>query len=164
MAYYYPMPRINVTTFVAAPTERVFDLSRSIDLHRKSMQQFSEEPVQGKRNGLISEGEDVTWKAKHLLKTRFLKVKVTFLKKPEAFTDEQVEGDFKMMKHEHIFKPCDNGTIMIDIFHFETPYGFFGKMINKFYLTRYMQTLLEQRNKMIKETAESNQWKNYLTF
>lgn len=158
------MPRINVTTFVAAPQDRVFDLSRSIDLHRKSMQKFSEEAVQGKRNGLINEGEDVTWKAKHLFKTRFLKTKITSLQRPNIFIDEQVEGDFAMMKHEHIFKPCENGTIMIDIFYFETPYGFFGKMINQFYLTKYMQTLLEQRNLMIKQTAESNQWKNYLTF
>jgi len=156
------MPRINVTTFVAAPPERVFDLSRSIDLHRKSMQEYGEEAVQGKRNGLINEGEDVTWKAKHLFKARFLKTKITSLQRPSAFTDEQVEGDFTMMKHEHIFKPCENGTIMIDIMYFETPYGFFGEMINRFYLTRYMQTLLEHRNKMIKQTAESNQWKNYL--
>lgn len=158
------MPRIHLTTFVEAPPERVFDLSRSIDLHRQSMQHYKEEPVQGKRNGLISEGEDVTWKAKHLLRTRFLKTKITFLQRPAAFTDEQAEGDFKMMKHEHIFKPCDNGTFMIDIFHFEIPYGFLGKMINQFYLTRYMQTLLEHRNKMIKQTAESNQWKNFLMF
>ena len=76
------MPRINVTTFVAAPQDRVFDLSTSIDLHRKSMQKFSEEAVQGKRNGLINEGEDVTWKAKHLFKTRFLKTKITSLQRP----------------------------------------------------------------------------------
>lgn len=92
-----------------------------------------------------------------------MKVRVTAFKRPDSFTDEQVDGDFKKMKHEHIFKPCDNGTIMIDYFDFETPYGFAGKMINQFYLAKYMQALLEQRNKMIKQTAESNQWKNYLT-
>ena len=29
------MPTIHLTTFVAAPAQRVFDLARSIDLHRK---------------------------------------------------------------------------------------------------------------------------------
>ena len=52
-----------------------------------------------------------------------------------------------MMKHEHHFKPCENGTIMIDIFHFETPYGAFGKLFNKLYLTTYIRSLIEQRNK-----------------
>ena len=34
------------------------------------------------------------------------------------FIDEQIKGDFKMMKHEHHFKPCENGTIMIDLVEF----------------------------------------------
>ena len=68
-----------------------------------------------------------------------------------------------MMKHQHFFKPCDNGTIMIDIFQFETPYKIIGTLVNKIYLTRYMKTLLEERNKVIKETAEGTRWKNYLS-
>ena len=31
------MPLIHLTTFIAAPAERVFDLSRSIDVHKKSL-------------------------------------------------------------------------------------------------------------------------------
>lgn len=82
--------------------------------------------------------------------------------KPEQFTDEQLEGDFKMMKHEHHFKPCDNGTIMIDLFHFESPYGIIGQWFNSLYLTNYMKRMLEQRNKLIKEYAESDKWKKLL--
>jgi ligand-binding SRPBCC domain-containing protein len=82
--------------------------------------------------------------------------------KPQMFTDEQVEGDFREMKHEHYFKPCDNGTILIDLFHFESPYGVFGEWFNSLYLTKYLRTLLEQRNKMIKEFAESDKWKKLL--
>ena len=68
-----------------------------------------------------------------------------------------------MMKHEHFFKPCDNGTIMIDIFRFESPYKILGKVINKIYLTRYMKVLLEERNKALKEVAEGGRWKNYIS-
>ena len=84
------------------------------------------------------------------------------MKKPLEFTDEQVDGDFKSMKHQHVFKPCDNGTIMIDLFEFETPYGVAGTWLSKVYLTNYMKNLLEERNKAIKQAAESVQWKNYL--
>ncbi len=78
------------------------------------------------------------------------------------FISEQAEGDFKMMKHEHHFKPCDNGTILIDLLYFESPYGILGQGLNSLYLTRYIKRLLEQRNKTIKEYAESDKWKKVL--
>ena len=82
--------------------------------------------------------------------------------KPKLFVDEQVEGDFKMLKHEHHFKPCDNGTIMIDLVEFEPPYGGVGNLFSKLYLTRYLKTLLEDKNKVLKEFAESDKWKRLL--
>ena len=75
------------------------------------------------------------------------------MNKPSLYTDEQVEGDFKTMKHEHHFKPCENGTILIDLLHFEVPYGQAGKWFNAIYLTGYLKKLLEQRNKTIKDIA-----------
>ena len=156
------MPTIHLTTFIAAPIDRVFDLSRSIDLHKASMKKYGEASVQGTTFGLMGAGETVTWRAKHLFKERFLKVKLTFLKKPTSFIDELVEGDFKMMKHEHHFKPCENGTIMIDLVEFEAPYGSFGKLFSKLYLTGYVKNLIEHRNKAIKEFAEGEKWRKIL--
>ncbi len=156
------MPTIHLTTFVAAPVERVFDLSRSIDLHKQSMTKHKEEAVAGVRFGLIEKDETVTWKARHLMKDRILKTRITEMKKPETFTDEQAEGDFKYFKHEHHFKPCDNGTIMIDIINFESPYGAIGKGFNKVFLTKYMKRLIESRNTVIKKFAEGADWKKIL--
>jgi ligand-binding SRPBCC domain-containing protein len=156
------MPTIHLTTFIAAPVNVVFDLSRHIGMHKESMTKYKEEAVAGTRFGLIEKEDTVTWKAKHFFKNRLLKVKITELIKPEQFTDEQVQGDFKMMKHEHHFKPCDNGTIMIDLFHFESPYGILGQWFNSLHLTGYMKRLLEKRNKMIKDFAESDRWKKLL--
>ena len=153
------MPTIHLTTFVAAPADRVFDLARSIDLHRKSMAHTEEQAIAGTTSGLIGLDETVTWKAKHLMKTRILKSRVTAMNPPLSFTDEMVDGDFKSLRHEHHFKRIDNGTLLIDIFEFETPYGGLGKMFNEFYLTGYMKKLLETRNQMIKDYAESEKWK-----
>ena len=91
-----------------------------------------------------------------------LRVKVTEMKKPEMFSDEQLQGDFKILKHEHYFKPCDNGTIVIDLLYFESPYGVFGQWFNSLYLTKYLKRLLEQRNNTIKVFAESDRWKKLL--
>jgi ligand-binding SRPBCC domain-containing protein len=156
------MPTIHLTTFIAAPVARVFDLARSIDMHKQSMSKHQEEAVAGTRFGLIEKNESVTWKAKHLFKTRFLRSEITEMKKPDMFIDQQVKGDFKMMKHEHHFKPCDNGTIMIDLLEFEVPYGSFGKLVSKVYLTGYLKNLIEQRNQAIKEFAETEKWRKFL--
>jgi ligand-binding SRPBCC domain-containing protein len=159
---FFEMPTIHLTTFIQAPVERVFDLSRNIDLHKQSMTKHKEEAVAGTRFGLIEKDETVTWKAKHLFRTRLLRTRITEMKKPVIFVDEQSQGDFKMMKHEHHFKSCDNGTIMIDLIEFEIPYGRVGKWFNALYLTKYMRRLIEQRNRTIKEFAESEKWKRLL--
>jgi ligand-binding SRPBCC domain-containing protein len=156
------MPVIHLTTFIAAPADVVFDLSRNIEMHKQSMLRHKEEAVAGTRFGLTEKEDTITWKAKHFFKTRMIRVKITEMQKPRHFTDVQIQGDFKMMKHEHHFKACDNGTIMIDLFHFESPYGTFGKFFNSLYLTRYLKKLLEHRNKTIKEYAETDKWKKLL--
>jgi ligand-binding SRPBCC domain-containing protein len=156
------MPLIHLTTFISAPIERVFDLSRSINFHVATMKRFNEKPVAGRIEGLIELNDTVSWKARHLLKERFLKSKITALNFPHSFTDEMEEGDFKKLKHEHFFKSIENGTIMIDEFYFEIPFGKAGRLFANIFLTRYMQKLLEERNQKIKEAAEGNQWKHYL--
>ncbi len=156
------MPTIHLTTFIAAPVEVVFDLSRHIGLHKESMSKFKEEAVAGTRFGLVEKEDTVTWRARHLFKQRLIRVKITEMKRPDKFTDEQLDGDFKMMKHEHYFKPCDNGTILIDLFQFESPYGMMGRWLNTLFLTRYMKKLLEHRNSTIKAFAESDKWKKLL--
>jgi ligand-binding SRPBCC domain-containing protein len=156
------MPQIHITTFIAAPATVVFDLSRSVELHKTSMKRFREEAVAGTRFGLAEKDDTITWKAKHLFKTRILRVKITEMKKPGQFTDEQIKGDFREMKHEHYFKPCDNGTIMIDLFSYRVPYGFLGKLFDSVYLRRYIHRLLELRNTTIKDYAESGQWRTLL--
>lgn len=157
------MPTIHLTTFVAAPASRVFDLSRCIDLDKKSMRSSKKTPVAGITTGLLELNETVTWKAKHLFKTRFLKVRITAMDKPNFFCDEQASGDFKWLKHEHFFKHVSNGTIIIDLFHYEIPYGVAGRVFNKIYLTGYIRGLLEQRSILIKTYAESERWKSLLS-
>jgi ligand-binding SRPBCC domain-containing protein len=158
------MPVIKLTTFIAAPVERVFDLSRSIDLHKYSMKKYDERPVDGRMTGLIEEGEKVTWTAKHLFKTRRLSVQITKVENPHLFIDESIKGDFKKMVHEHHFKPIENGTIMIDHFYYELPYNIIGQLFNRIFFTSYLKNLLTERNNAIREAAETNRWKHFLTY
>lgn len=156
------MPIIVLITKIKAPQQIVFDLSRSIDLHQTSLQHTDEKAVAGRITGLIENGETVTWQAKHLFKTRSMKVKITAMQPFHSFTDEMAEGDFKSMHHQHIFDFKDDVTAMKDIFTFEAPYGIIGKVTCKLFLTNYMKKLLQQRNAVIKEYAETGKWKTIL--
>ena len=153
------MPIIHLTTVIHAPMERVFDLSRSITLHKLSMVHTREEAVKGRLTGLIELNETVTWRARHLGKTRELTSRITAMRKPEYFCDEMIAGDFSYLRHEHHFKVIENGTVAIDMMEFRTPYGRLGRLVERLYLYRYMSRLLQQRNGVIKKYAESERWR-----
>ncbi len=156
------MRLIHLTSFIQSPPDRLFNLSLSVDLHKFSMKLYKEQVFGTVTSGQLNLNDTVTWKAKHLLKDRFLKIKITQLKAPDYFVEEQVQGSFSLMKHEHYFKPIDNGTLMIDQFRYETKFGKFGKIFNRLYLEKYLTRVLTQRNNIIKKVAESEQWKQFL--
>lgn len=156
------MTSIHLTTFIIAPVERVFDLSRSINLHKISTAHTGETAIAGVLTGLINENETVTWQAKHIGKQRQFTSKIIEMLRPNSFLDEMIKGDFKSFRHQHHFKKTNNGTIMIDLLEFETPYGVLGKLINRFFLKNYIEKLLVKRNQVIKEYAETTKWKAML--
>lgn len=84
------------------------------------------------------------------------------MQRPDFFIDEMVRGDFKSFRHEHHFKPADNGTIVIDIIEFESPYATIGKIANSLFLKSYIEKFLKKRNAVIKEYAETQKWKAIL--
>ena len=149
------MPVIHLTTIIKAPKEKVFDLSRSIDLHQQSMKHTNERAIGGRTSGLIEQDETVTWQAKHLFKTRSLTVKITAMHLYDHFTDEMAEGDFKSMHHEHHFSFAQGYTTMKDVFSYEVPFGILGKIVCEVFLTGYMKKLLQKRNVFIKKYAET---------
>lgn len=156
------MQLISLTTLIHAPIERVFDLSRSIDLHQQSMLHTNEKAIAGKTSGLINEGESVTWQAKHLGRTRTMKVLITKMQPYTFFEDMMIEGDFKNMKHRHYFQQEGNAIVMKDEFVFESSYGLIGKIISTIFLKHYMKQLLQKRNLIIKEFAETDKWQTVL--
>ena len=156
------MPTITIKTHIKAPTERVFDLSRSIDLHQISTQQTFEKAIAGKTSGLIGLNETVTWKAQHFGMYHTLTSRITELNRPLSFTDEMVNGAFKSFKHQHKFKTEGNETLVVDIFEFQSPLGLLGRLADVLFLKRYMMRLLQIRNGTIKSYAESDKWKTIL--
>lgn len=148
------MTILYLKTLIKAPLEKVFDLSRSVDHHLISASQTREKAVAGKTTGSLELNEWVTWKGKHfgvwLKHTSIL----TEFEYPVHFVDKMQSGHFKFMEHHHMFKHHEQGTLMIDKFIYEVPYGFVGKILNKLFLKNYMDKFLKSRNNSIKMAAE----------
>jgi ligand-binding SRPBCC domain-containing protein len=153
------MPRILLETHINAQVDVCFDIARSVDVHLASAGHTGERAVAGRTSGLMNLHDTVTWRARHLGVWQNLTSKISEMKAPEYFTDEMTKGAFKSFRHEHHFtKSDDGGTLMKDIFEFEAPYGVAGMVVNRLFLTAYMRRFLEERNRCIKEYAESGTW------
>ena len=157
------MPRIELQTEIKAKKEIVFDLSRSIDLHKISTKHTNETAIAGKTSGLIELNESVTWRAKHFGIYQKLTSKITEYDRPNYFADEMVRGTFSEFKHEHHFVEFNNGTLMTDVFEYKSPLGILGKIADYLFLEKYMTELLIERNRIVKSYAESDKWKQILT-
>ncbi len=156
------MPLIKLETTINAAIEICFDLSRSIDLHKISTAKTNETAVGGITKGLINYNEFVTWQAKHFGIRQKLTSKITVYNRPFHFCDEQINGAFKKIKHDHYFFERDNMVLMTDDFLFESPFGIVGHTFNKLVLTEYLKRFLMERNQIIKDYAETGKWKQLL--
>jgi ligand-binding SRPBCC domain-containing protein len=152
-------------TMVKAPIERCFDLARSVEVHLAGNIHWGEEAVAaaGVTSGLIGLGQHVTWRAKHFAVWHTLTSEITAMNRPAFFQDAMVQGPFQSMKHDHFFRArSDAETEMRDVFVFEAPLGFLGRIAEIGFLGRYMKALLRERNTVLKRMAESEEWRKYL--
>lgn len=148
------MPQIEIATDIRAPTEVCFNLARDIGFHVRSMGHTNERAIDGRTEGLIEQGESVTWEAKHLGLTRRMTVEITAMDRYTHFRDEQTDGPFKYFVHDHYFEDLDeNMTRMRDVITFASPFGLVGRCVDRIYLAGYLQRLIEQRAHAIKAEA-----------
>ncbi len=143
---------------VRAPRERVFDLARSVDAHVASTPGTDERPIDvdgGKTSGLMTLGDQVTWRARHLGVVQHLTSKIVRYDRPAHFRDSMVRGAFAGFDHDHYFDDDGTGgTLVRDVFVFRSPLGALGRLVDRVFLDRYMRRLLAERARILKELAE----------
>jgi ligand-binding SRPBCC domain-containing protein len=149
------MPIVRLETFIDAPRELCFDLSRSVDMH-------SDPPVAGVMSGLMELDDTVTWESTHFGQKRPITSKIGDMERPYRFVDVLIRGSFKKLVHGHTFEEKDSGTLLIDDFEFSSPGGPLGWLLDNLLLKNYMRTMIMKRNKHLKEVAESGQVEKYL--
>ncbi|WP_439553910.1 SRPBCC family protein [Flavobacterium macrobrachii] len=151
------MTTINLSTKIKSSKQVIFDLSRSIDVHKLSTAKSNETAIDGITSGLINKGETVTWRGKHFGFYLTHKSIISAMEIPSYFVDEMVEGKFKSFKHEHSFNERNGFVMMIDKIQYQTPYGFFGKLFDILFLKKHLTNFINERNSVLKELAENHQ-------
>jgi ligand-binding SRPBCC domain-containing protein len=153
-------------TLIKAPIARCFDLARSIEVHVLGNVHFGEQavPLGGLTSGLMSLGDTVTWQARHFGIRQRLTSQITRFDPPHAFQDTMLSGAFSWMQHDHFFRQLPNGlTHMRDVFRYAAPLPVLGIIAERLVLDRYMRNLLRERNAIIKQVAESDDWPRYVS-
>lgn len=82
--------------------------------------------------------------------------------RPFHFRDSMERGIFKRIDHDHFFEEFADGSLMRDKFDYDAPFLILGKIADFLFLEKYMTRFLIERNRLIKEIAESEKWREYV--
>jgi ligand-binding SRPBCC domain-containing protein len=122
-----------------------------------------ERAVAGVTTGLIGDGESVTWRGRHFGLMLEHTSKITQYEPPTFFQDVMTAGLFKSFEHDHRFQEQEGATVMRDEIRFSAPFGVLGLMVERMVLRNYLTRFLLERNKFVKQVAESETWREYLS-
>ncbi|WP_226643007.1 SRPBCC family protein [Mesobacillus subterraneus] len=150
------MPLIKHEIYIDAPINVCFDLARNVDVHIETAKKTKERAIDGVKAGLMENGDIVTWEAIHLGIKQELTAKIIKMERPYKFIDVMVKGAFHSFTHTHEFSEDGTGTIMIDIFSYQSPFGILGKIADKLFLEKYMRAFIVNRAKELKSIAENS--------
>src|SRR4051794_9378954 len=143
-------------TLIRAPIGRCFDLARSVEARLAGNWGEAAVAARGRTSGLIDLGEAVTWRAKHFGIWQRLTTEITAMDRPVRFQDSMIEGPFRFMQHDHLFRTVSPDlTQMVNVYRFAAPLPVLGRVAEILVLRRYMQNLLRERIAVLKEIAES---------
>jgi ligand-binding SRPBCC domain-containing protein len=148
------VPVIIQETYIQAPIEVCFDLARNVEVHTKTTSNTKERAIGGVTKGLLENGDSVTWEAIHFGVKQRLTARITEMEKPHTFSDEMVNGAFHSFNHTHEFLVNGKGTIMMDTFEYQAPFGIIGQLANKLFLEKYMKRFIVSRANELKIIAE----------
>jgi ligand-binding SRPBCC domain-containing protein len=148
---------------IAAPVERCFLLSLSMDLHLESTAQTGEKAIAGVTHGVIGPGESVTWRGRHFGLMLTHTSVISGYERPGFFEDSMTRGMFRSFAHRHYFTADGDGTVMRDELRFAAPLGVLGLIAERMVLRQYLRGFLEERNAVIQRVAESaDGWVRYI--
>jgi len=146
---------------VHAPIERCFQLSTSIALVEIELHM---RPVRGRTSGFIQAGDTVLWRGWKFGLPQMHESLIDAFDPPLFFRDRMIAGRFASFAHEHRFTPQPGAaTLLSDEIRFTMPWGPLGTLAGHALLVPHVRSLLRNRLARIKQLAETDGWRKFLT-
>ncbi len=76
---------------------------------------------------------------------------ITQLREPVFFVDEQRSGPYRFWHHQHHFREIDEGVEMIDLVHYQLPFGRFGDLLAGAAVARRVAGIFSFRHRALAE-------------
>ena len=148
---------------VRASAARCFDLTRSVDLHVASATDIAAQAVGGRTGGLADAGDETTWSAQFCGVRFAMTTRIERFAPLHVFGDRLTRGLLRQFAHVYRFTPLpEGGCTLSDELTVEAPFGPAGRLAERLYLARRMDTLVRRRLEYIRRVAESEDWRQYL--
>ena len=148
------------STVIAAPIERCFRLSTSIEVVGLTL---GMRPVEGRLGGMILAGDQLVWRGWKFGLPQMHETLITGFEEPVFFQDTMGRGRFAAFQHDHRFSEVEGGTLLEDELRFSMPLGWAGALVGKAVLVPHIRGLLRRRFALLKSLAEGEGWKKYLS-
>ena len=149
-------------THVMAPLERCFLLSTSLKLVERGL---GMRPMRGdglRAEGLVLGGDRVRWQGWKFGMPQYHVSLISEFEPPRYFQDRMIAGRFRTFQHDHEFTEIGGQVLMKDTVRFSLPLGFAGRLVGKNILVPHIRALIRQRFLLLKQVAESDEWRKYL--
>lgn len=152
------------STVIAAPIERCFQLSTSIEVVALTL---GMRPVEGKLEGMILAGDRLVWRGWKFGMPQMHETLITGYREPKSgepafFQDTMGRGRFQTFQHDHRFTQTSGGTLLEDELRFSMPLRWAGEIAGKFVMVPHIQGLLRRRFALLKRLAEADGWREFI--
>ncbi len=156
---------LHEVSLIDAPVDRCFHLTCSVEVRLLDNVHCGEPAIAlaGQTTGLVGMGQQVTWRARHLALQQTFTTRVTRFDPPVFLQDTVLHGAFRSMQHDYHFRELTGDrTEVTDVLRVSAQLPVLGRIAELLILRRYMRMLLLERSAVVKQLAESTEWKRYL--
>lgn len=80
---------------------------------------------------------------------------ITHVREPEFFVDEQRSGPYRFWHHQHHFREVTDGVEMVDLVHYQLPFGRFGDLLAGRSVERRVAAIFAYRRRVLFELFSS---------
>jgi len=151
------------STHIAAPLERVFQLSCSLAIVERELgMRPVATPDTTRTSGLATAGDRIRWEGWQLGFWNYHVSLISAYRPCEFFQDTMLAGRFRFFQHDHRFTAAGAEVLLKDTVRFSLPWGWAGQLVGKYILAPHIAALMRRRFALLKRIAESDEWRAYL--